>query len=432
MRLMSRTRVLTDIPRLLRHPRASREQIIAFQARRLRELVRHAYDNVPYYRRLFDDAGITPNEIRGLADLDRIPITTKSTLQALGGSDMIARGLSTSSLIKRRTSGSTGIPLTLYRQRAEQLLPALFLRRVRGDLGLTRGARVSALVAGSYRPRSRSITSRGRRQLQRVAGIREWTRIDSTLPIDRVATLLRDSKPDVISGYPGILGRLAHHLSGESQQIQPRLIVSSAELLTPTMRESIEHVFQAPVRDTYSCYELGLLAWECPLGGTYHVCDDNAIVEIGSEAGADSGELIGTSLHFAAMPIIRYRLGDIVTRGPDQCRCGSPFTTLASINGRTVDYVTLPDGSLLHTQVIDAVVWSGGFGWVHRYQVVQERRDRVVMHVIPRREPTRDEVQEIERAAREVLEHSVDFSVLLVEAIADDATGKFSTYRSQL
>jgi phenylacetate-CoA ligase len=430
MRLTSSARVLADIPRLLRHPRASREQIIAFQEQRLRQLVTHAYDNVPYYRRLFDDAGIKSNDIRGLADLDRIPVTTKSTLQALGGSDMIARGLSASKLITRRTSGSTGIPLTVYRQRAEQYLPAVFLWRVRRDLGLTRGARVTVLVAGSYRSRSRSITSRGRRQLQRLVGIRDWTRIDSTLPIDRVATLLRDSNPDAISGYPGILSRLAHHLSGDNRQIRPRLIVSSAELLTPPMRASIEHVFQAPVRDTYSCYELGLIAWECPLGGTYHVCDDNTIVEIESAGGADSGELIGTSLHFAAMPIIRYRLADIVTRGPDQCRCGSPFTTLSAINGRTVDYFTLPDGTLLHAQVVAGAVWSGEFAWIQQYQLVQERRDRVVMDIIPRREPTRSEVQEIERAAGEVLGPRVDFSVRLVEAIVDDAHGKFSAYRS--
>lgn len=430
MRMTSPARVLADIPRLLRHPRASRDQIIAFQEQRLRQLVTHAYENVAYYRRLFDDAGITPNEIRGLADLDRIPITTKSTLQALGGSDMIARGLSASSLITRRTSGSTGIPLTVYRQRAEQLLPAVFLWRVRRDLGLTRRVRVSALVAGSYRSRSRSITAKARRRLQRLVGIKDWTRIDSTLPIDRVATMLRDSKPDVISGYPGILSRLADHLSRESQQIRPRLIVSSAELLTPTMRQTIESVFQAPVRDTYSCYELGLLAWECPLGGTYHVCDDNTIVEIESEPDAGSGEVIGTSLHFAAMPIIRYRLGDIVTRGPEQCRCGSPFTTLSAINGRTVDYFTLPDGRLLHAQVVAGTVWSGEFPWIHQYQVVQERRDRVVMDIIPRREPTSYEVQEIERAAREVLGPRVDFSVRLVETIADDAAGKFSAYRS--
>src|SRR6185295_16153202 len=111
MRLTSPIRVAADIPRLLRHPRASREQIIAFQEQRLRELVAHAYDNVPYYRRLFDDAGIRPRDIQRLGDLEKIPITTKATLQALGGSDMLAHGIPASGLVARRTNGSTGIPL---------------------------------------------------------------------------------------------------------------------------------------------------------------------------------------------------------------------------------------------------------------------------------------------------------------------------------
>jgi phenylacetate-CoA ligase len=430
MRLTSPLRVAADIPRLWRNSRKSREEIIAFQERRLRQLVTHAYDNVSYYRRLFDDAGIKPRDIQRLGDLEKIPITTKATLQALGGSDMLARGYSASSLVTRRTNGSTGIPLTVYRQRAEQLLPAFFLWRVSRDLGLDRGVRVTALVKGSYRTQSRSLLARGRRQLQRLTGVRQWTRVDSTLPIDQVTTLLHESKPDVISGYPGVLSRLAHHLADGKNEIHPRLVVAAAELLTPTMRERIETVFQAPVRDMYSCYEFGLVASECPLGGTYHVCDDNAIIEIEGEDSTGSGEIIGTSLHFAAMPVIRYRLGDIVTRGPDGCRCGSPFSTLSSITGRTIDYFPLADGRLLHPHLIAAAVWAGGFAWMHQYQVVQERRDRVVMYVIPRRAPTRDEVLEIERAGAEVVGPTVQFVVELVEEIPDDPSGKFCAYRS--
>jgi phenylacetate-CoA ligase len=430
MRLTSPLRVAADIPRLWRHSRKSRAEIIAFQEERLRWLVNHAYDNVPYYRRLFADAGIEPCDIQRLADLEKIPITTKATLQALGGSDMLARGFSASRLVARSTNGSTGIPLTVYRQHAEQVLPAFFLWRVRRDLGLDRGVRVTALVKGSFRARSQSLVRRGLDQMQRLTGVRRWTRVDSTLPIDQVAKLLRESKPDVISGYPGVLSRLAHHLADGKKEIHPRLVVAVAELLTPTMRDRIEDVFQAPVRDMYSSYEFGLVASECPLGGTYHVCDDNAIIEIEGEDSTGSGELIGTSLHFAAMPVIRYRLGDIVTRGPERCRCGSPFSTLSSITGRTIDYFPLADGRLLHPHSIAAAVWAGGFAWMHQYQVVQQQRDRVVMYVIPRRTPTRDEVRETERAGGEVVGPQVEFVVQLVEEIPDDPSGKFCAYRS--
>jgi len=430
MRMTSAVRVLADFPRLLRNPRTSKERIIAFQERRLRQLVRHAYENVPYYRRLFDDAGIKPRDIRRLADLEKIPVTTKATLQALGESEMISRGLSSSSLIKRQTNGSTGIPLTIWRQRAEQLLPALFLWRVRHDMGLSRGVRVTALVKRSFRGVSQSVLARSLRRLQRLAGIRQWTRVDSTLPAAEMAKLLEESAPEVVTGYPSVLSRLAQYVADSKTEIRPRLIISTAELLTPTVRERTENAFHAPVRDTYSCYEFGLVAWECPLGGTYHVCDDNVIVEIENKDDSETGELIGTSLHFAAMPIIRYRLGDLVTRGPAQCRCGAPFSTISAIQGRTIDYFPLPDGSMLHPHLLAAAVWKGGFDWMHQYQVVQVQRDLVVMRVIARLAPTADQLRETQRAASEVLGPRVHFAVELVEEIPDDVSGKFCAYRS--
>ena len=429
MRLTSPLRVVADIPRLLWHPRAPRERIIAFQARRLRELVRHAYDNVPYYRRLFDEAGIEPRDIRGLADIERIPITTKATLQALGGSDMLDRGFSPSDLIARATNGSTGVPLTVYRRRIEQVLPTLFLWRVRRELGLRRGLRVTILTKLGQ-VQSPSLRSRIRSRLKRAAGIQSWTRVESTAPMEEVVMRVKESKPDVIVGYAGVLSRLARELGDDQPELRPRVVLSVAEVLTPAMRAGIEQTFQAPVRDCYACYELGLIASECPQGGTYHVCDDNVIVEVRGENGSGTGELIGTSLHFAAMPVIRYQLGDIVSRGPAQCACGSPFTTLSAIQGRMNDYFPLPDGRRLHPYRIGTAVWAPSFEWMHQYQVVQEKCNRVVMRIVARRNPTDDEISALARAVGDVLGPEVEFAVNLVDDIHDEINGKYRIYRS--
>lgn len=429
MGLTSPLRVAADIPRLWWHPRASREQIIAFQTRRLQELVRHAYENVPYYRRLFDEAGITPKDIRGLADIERIPITTKATLQALGASDMLARGFSPANLIARKTNGSTGVPLTVYRKRIEQLVPTLFLWRVRRELGLRRGLRVTFLTKFGH-AKLPSLRSRVRSRLKRAAGIQSWTFVECTAPMEQVAMRVKESNPDIIGGYAGVLSRLARELGEDQTELRPRLILSVAELLTPAMRAGIEKTFEAPVRDTYACYELGLIASECPHGGTYHVCDDNVIVEVRSEDESGTGELIGTNLHFAAMPIIRYQLGDIVTRGPTHCACGSPFSTLAAIQGRMNDYFPLPDGRRLHPYQIGSAVWTAAYEWMHQYQVVQETCHRVAMRIVPRRNPTGDEITAVTRAVGDVLGPEVEFTVDLVDDIHDEINGKYRIYRS--
>ncbi len=437
MRLTSPLRVIADLPRLLWHPRTSRESIVAFQERRLRQLVRHAYDNVPYYRRLFDEAGIEPSDIRGLADLERIPITTKATLQSLGRSEMLTRGIAPAHLIARQTNGSTGVPLTVWRQRMEQLVPVLFMWRVRRALGLRRDLRVTFLTKFGPRPSSGSLGSSVRKQLQSVVGLKTWKRVSCTAPIDEVAREVEESSPDVVGGYASVLNRLARHLGEGQTKVRPRLVVSVAEQLSPTMRARIEKVFAAPVRDTYAGYELGIIAWECPNGGTYHVCDDNVIVEVLKEDGVsaaiepgESGSLIGTSLHFAAMPMIRYQLGDIVTRGPTRCDCGAPFTTLTAIQGRMNDFFPLADGRVLHPYLIGSAVLKPSLEWMHQYQVIQERRDRVLMRVVPLRKPGAADVAELARAIGEVLGPLVQLKLEFVDDIPEEPNGKFRIYRS--
>jgi phenylacetate-CoA ligase len=437
MRLTSPLRVLADLPRILRHPHASRDRIIAFQERRLRQLVRHAYENVPYYRHLFDKAGIKPADIRGLSDLEKIPVTTKATLQSLGRSEMITSGIAPQQLISRQTNGSTGVPLTVWRQRMEQLVPVLFLWRVRRALGLRRGLRVTFLTKFGPRTSSGSLGTRARKQLQNIVGLKAWTRVRCTAPINDVAREVEESNPDVLGGYASMLNRLARELGDGQTRVRPRLVVSVAEQLSPTMRARIEKVFGAPVRDTYAGYELGMIAWECPNGGTYHVCDDNVIVEVVKEDGkslavlpGESGELIGTSLHFAAMPMIRYQLGDIVTRGPDRCACGAPFTTLTAIQGRMNDFFPLADGRVLHPYLIGTAVWQPSLEWMHQYQVIQERRDRVVMRIVPLRDPGAADVAELKRVIGEVLGPLVELKLELVDDIPEEPNGKFRIYRS--
>src|SRR3972149_6084907 len=125
---------------LLRHPHVAREEIVAFQNRQLRHLITHAYNNVPYYRRLFDQNGLKPGDIRNVADLSAIPITSKKDLQSLPAEEVVARGVDPEHLISHRTSGSPGEPFTILRTWLEErLLGALRLRalhclrfRVRG------------------------------------------------------------------------------------------------------------------------------------------------------------------------------------------------------------------------------------------------------------------------------------------------------------
>ncbi|MDP6106970.1 MAG: hypothetical protein QGI33_00850 [Candidatus Brocadiia bacterium] len=144
-----------------------------------------------------------------------------------------------------------------------------------------------------------------------------------------ILCVLRRYRPDVLGGYPGTLARLAEAITERDRRdISPRILAAGGGVLTGGMHGQIRTGFQAPVYDLYGSYELPLIAWECKETGELHTCDDGVIVEVlrnGRPAGpGEQGELVGTNLHSFAMPFIRYRQGDVVTRGAGRCTCGLP------------------------------------------------------------------------------------------------------------
>ena len=118
-----------------------------FQRRRLRALIRHAYDRVPYYRRLFDRAGLTPSEIQTLEDLRRVPISDRTGFRDVPEADLVARGVAPSRIIKYPTSGSTGVPMVARCTRFESRLLQAFRMQVMMRLGFVRP--IAAVSCGS-------------------------------------------------------------------------------------------------------------------------------------------------------------------------------------------------------------------------------------------------------------------------------------------
>ena len=130
------SRWMSGVHALLAFSSWNREQIEAFQIRRLRSLVRHAYECVPYYRRLFNQAKLKPEDIRSLADLSRIPVSTRAGLQEVPMEEIVARSYDPRKLVANPSSGSTGEPLIVWRTWFEQRLLQAFRLRAHMALGL--------------------------------------------------------------------------------------------------------------------------------------------------------------------------------------------------------------------------------------------------------------------------------------------------------
>lgn len=415
-----------------RHPTASRKELKEFQDAQLRRLVVHAYESVPFYRKLFDRHRLHPRHIRGTVDLDLIPTISKEDLRSQPALNVVARGLDPERLLTARTSGSSGEPFVIRRTWLEQSLQYLLRIRAYDSLGVRLNDRLAVVgLMRRHDSKDRKILGRA----LRASRVRQTLRIDGLQEPEALVAQLREFRPDLISGMPGMISRVADHLVAQGDSsIRPRLLIVGGEVLTPVMRRSLTEAFGSPIRETYGSHEFPLLGWECGQTGEFHTCDDGLILEVLHEGRpaepGERGEVVATNLHAYSMPFIRYRLGDLATRGHHGCACGQPFSTIRSIQGRMIDYFPLPDGRMVHPYQILSSFISGGDSWIRQYQLLQERRDRIVLRVLPLQTPDSEYVARLEQSVRPLLGPNVEFRVQVVDALPLDHTGKFRPSRS--
>ena len=406
-------------------------ELVAYQEGRLRRMVDHAYANVPYYRKLFTRDGIKPEHIRTLADLGRIPISTKTDLRDQPAHYVIAAGLQRDQLIRVQTTGSTGEPFALYRSVQERRMRQLFWARAQRSLGQRLSDRVAFI--GVHRSRSS-----GRGDLVgsalRAAGIFPYL-VNVQQPIDGLLAELARLRPAVVIAYPSKLAQLGDELQRSGQaRIRPRFLVAGGETLSAARRKQTETSWQAPVYNFYASAEMGLMAWQCPVSDQLHVCDDSLVLEIlrdgrPAEPG-EHGEVVVTGLHNWAMPLIRYRLADIATHTAQACPCGQPFTTMGAIQGRMADFFRLRGGRIVHPADFLVELGADAFRWVKQYQAVQEATDRIIVRLVPGPEFTSERVATFEQSAARILGSEVHLITDIVDQIEPGPGGKSHVARS--
>jgi len=411
-----------------RHPR-DRAALDAYRARHLRRVVRHAYDAVPFYRRLFDGAGVHPDRIRDVADLQALPIVSKQDLRTSPAADTIARGCDPERLFERWTSGSTGQPFLVRKSWLDQQIQGAFRYRSMRDYRMRWGDR-HAMVMFHFPERRSKIPQIGAALAR--AGLYHQTRIDCTAPEATILQGLRRLQPDIISGYPSALVRVAEWVARNGKTApRPRFVVTDSEQLTPMARQLLRTVFAAPVYDLYDCFETNMIAWQCPRLDLLHICEDAVIVEVLREgrpaAMGESGEVVITALFARATPYIRYRIGDIATLGPAPCPCGQLYGTLKAVQGRVADFFKLSDGRMAHPYALAGPLLRQT--WIGRFQLVQHGQAQFVAKVVPIGKPT---MQELDRAEAALAALSAEYGVAIRLALVDDipvgAGGKHQPY----
>ena len=412
------------LAQLMRSQWRDRERLERLQRVRLTRLLRHAYRRVPYYRQLFETAGITPDDIRSVADLPRIPITTKDVLQAEPAPRVIASGIDPDKCITRQTSGSTGHAFSFLITRRQKEAQDMVQARALLENGLKLTDRRAVFVAPWEVPRRATWFQQLGFWRKHYFSVFEDVR-EHLHALERIA-------PESIAATPAVLARIAEESLDRGITLRPRTVFSSGDLLDRGTRVLIESAFGVAPVDLYGSLEFGYLAWECSLRNGYHINLESAVIEIvdADRIDGDAGEVVCTNLLAYTMPLIRFRLGDLCRFAKEPCPCGRSLPLLDLVAGRTNDVIRLPDGRCIAPQAL-ADRMARFSDELRRFRIVQEEIDRVEVLIVPR-PGAAHAAENVASGLRAMLGEQISINVRGVTEISAEESGKQRTIVSKL
>jgi phenylacetate-CoA ligase len=355
---------------------ASRDEITALQLERLRWTLRHAYDNVPFYRRRFDEAGVHPEDCRELADLASYPFTVKQDFRDNYPFGLLAVPRDQVARV-HGSSGTTGKPTVVgYTLRDVDIWADLVARSIRAS-----GGRPGDLVHVAY---GYGLFTGG------LGAHYGAERLGCTVvPVsggmtERQVQLIADFRPDIIMVTPSYMLALIDEMARQGLDLRASSLkvgIFGAEPWTEDMRREMEQRLDMHAVDIYGLSEVmgPGVANECvETKDGLHVWEDHFYPEVvDPDTGAvlpdgERGELVFTSLTKEALPVIRYRTRDLTRLLPGTARS---MRRMEKVTGRTDDMIILRGVNLFPTQVEELILRIPGLS--PHYQCVLTRPNRM-------------------------------------------------------
>lgn len=411
------TRGLWFWSKIGRNPWRNISDLRKLQERMFKSVLRHAYENVAFYRRLYRKHGVRPEDIKSLDDVEKLPIVTKQDLRQTPIEARVSGRFDVRKCREGRTSGSTGEPFRVYIElKAMDYLWALHLRRL-----FIYGYRPwqTIVLFGPYWAHGRFPTLKRGAARPRFLNMLNFDANRLSLVDDPYKNLsyLRAIKPEVIWCPPSYMRLLAQAVRESGiKDIKPRIVICGAEMLDGQTRSLVESAFQVEVFDEYGTVDVAsrAIAWQCHLHEGYHVNMDAVHLEFvkGGEtvSAGEEGFIVATSLFRYATPMIRYMIGDIGIPSEEQCPCGRSYPLFKSIQGRSDDYIVMPDGRPISP--LAAIVAFQEIQGIKKFQIVQEKIDKIVVSIEPVSELT-DVSQDVRSKCSQLFGDEVEVELVL-------------------
>lgn len=413
-----------------------REEHKTRQIERMRALLIHAYENVPYYTRLFDRRRFKPVHFNKLEDLQSLPVLTRHDVRT-HSNELIARNAREFAPRLRATSGSTGAPLNFYASRDSHGAMWASLWRAFSIAGFELGQPLLLLAGGALMP---NVTPVKQRIYMLAMGMEQLPayHLSNGVMDGYIAALRKRTDNPILYAYASAAYLFARHvLKRDENGIRFRAIFTTSEVLTSIQRETIERAFSCPVFNYYGNNEGTLYAFECEEHDGMHYDMEQAYLEVLDDngrpvTGSETGHLVATCLTNYAMPLIRYDTGDLGSVIPDKCKCGRGHIRIDRILGRSRDFIVTPQGRQVHGAFFNNFKPFYETPWIGAWYVLQDARDHLTIKLRPDGQPNAQDIEKIRAELRSALGSDLRIDVVLDKTLHLTAAAKQKLIESKV
>lgn len=418
--------------RLKKIPFAGLEQWKAVQNKLLGQMIRHAYESVPFYQSYMRQKGLKPSDFNSVSDLPKLPFVSKEDILKNPDNFQSAR-YRKNACLEIRTSGTTGMPASFWHDRKSLFLNAAYGVR-EWDVVKYFGKKNGFSRELFFRQPDatfRKVQRFYNQHLFRPNDLGSKRMVASTADsLSKNIDLLNRHKPDVLSSYGSYLGMLFQYARKKRIQIHaPKIAVYCADGLNEADQSLIEDTFQIPVRSVYRSAEALKIGFMCEQGKGIHLHPDICPLFLVDKKGEPvepgrPGEVVISNLLNKATVLLNYRIGDLAVFDTHPCNCGRTFPLLKSLNGRKSEIINLPNGSGVDPNLLRSVFSK--IRTIERYQVIQTAPLSFSIKVLPSAiADTKAIKQELKKELVRIITEQVEIDILIIKNFPMNDSGKF-------
>jgi len=410
----------------------SRDRIEEYQYKKLTDLLNHAYNNVPYYHRIFNELGLKPSDFKEINDLSMLPLLTKDDV-INHFDELKAQNLRLYKPQISHTSGTTGRPFEfLLDQQSLDLENALAWRHWNWAGYSFGDKRVQLRQNLEYESKSKIMWRYD--PLENSLGF--FTFQVNEMNMKKFFEHLKRFQPKMLRGYPSYVFLFAQFLN--ANKMNARNIVQSvtthSEMLYAYQRKEIENAFGCQVFSHYGCGEYIINGCECDRHEGLHINIERGILELihngRTVQAGEVGELVATGFNNYSMPLIRYCIKDYGTLKTSSCPCGRQAPLLGSIEGRESDIIKIHDGRYIFpTGVIDLM---DSMYQIKDSRLIQKDLKHFTLKIIKGPEYKKHHSLELKKRMETIFGKDIYIQLEFVETIERSRTGKFRWFISEL